>query len=119
MRHKPRKKIYDVYGLNAVLVNVAQNCFKRFQSGHFDVKDELLSGRRLTDKVDTILDKVEQDRYISFHKLVEELGLQHKTVLTDLKKSGYIKQLDNWIPHEITERNVMNSDSHLRFAIET
>ncbi|GBP64040.1 Histone-lysine N-methyltransferase SETMAR [Eumeta japonica] len=36
---------------------VAQNWFKRFQSGNFDVKDEFRSGRPATDKVDAILGK--------------------------------------------------------------
>ncbi|GBP79268.1 hypothetical protein EVAR_98770_1 [Eumeta japonica] len=46
--------------LSFVSVRVAQNWFKRFQSGKFDVKDEPLSGRPVTDKVDVILDKVDR-----------------------------------------------------------
>ncbi|GBP64937.1 hypothetical protein EVAR_41352_1 [Eumeta japonica] len=33
-------------------VRVEQNWFKHFQSGNFDVKDELYSGRPVTDKPD-------------------------------------------------------------------
>ncbi|GBP59852.1 Synaptic vesicle glycoprotein 2B [Eumeta japonica] len=42
-------------------------------SGNFDVKDELHSGPLDTDKVDGILEKVEQGRHISFHNIAEEL----------------------------------------------
>jgi [histone H3]-lysine36 N-dimethyltransferase SETMAR len=102
------KKICDVYGPSAVSVRVAQIWFKRFQSGNFDVKDAPRSGRPITDKMDAIFEKVEQDRHISSYDVAEELGVNHKTVLAHLKKAGYTKKLDIWVPHELTERNLMN-----------
>ena len=57
------KKICDVYGPSAVSVRVAQIWFKRFQSGNFDVKDACRSGRPITDKMDAIIENVEQDRH--------------------------------------------------------
>ena len=75
------KKICDVYGPSAVSVRVAQIWFKRFQSGNFDVKDARRSGRPITDKMDAIFEKMEQDRYISSYDVAEELGIDHKTVL--------------------------------------
>ncbi|GBP24411.1 Tubulin polyglutamylase TTLL5 [Eumeta japonica] len=56
MRHKPRTKFVTISGIN-VSVRVAQNWFKRFHSGNFDVKDEPRSGNPVTDKVDAILEK--------------------------------------------------------------
>ena len=85
------KKICDVYGPSAVSVRVAQIWFKRFQSGNFDVKDARRSGRPITDKMDAIFEKVEQDRLISSYDVAEELGIDHKTVLAHLKKTGYTK----------------------------
>ncbi|KAJ0180942.1 hypothetical protein K1T71_003027 [Dendrolimus kikuchii] len=49
-----------------------------------------------------------QDRHISSYDVAGELGIDHKTVLAHLKKAGYTKQLDIWVPHELTERNLMN-----------
>ncbi|GBP17146.1 hypothetical protein EVAR_17271_1 [Eumeta japonica] len=40
-----------------VSLRVAQNLFKRFQSGNFDIKDEPRSGRPVTDIVDTVLEE--------------------------------------------------------------
>ncbi|GBP42104.1 hypothetical protein EVAR_21108_1 [Eumeta japonica] len=54
--------------------------FRRFQSGNFD---EARSDGPLTDKVDAILESVEQARHISSYNIAEEL-------------------------HELTERNLMN-----------
>ncbi|KAJ0179247.1 hypothetical protein K1T71_004959 [Dendrolimus kikuchii] len=66
------------------------------------------SGRPVTDKIDVIFEKVEQDRHISSYNVAGELGIDHKTVLAHLKKAGYTKKLDIWVPHELTERNLMN-----------
>ncbi|KAL0852079.1 hypothetical protein ABMA28_000324 [Loxostege sticticalis] len=88
----------------AVSVRVAQR-FKSFQSGNFDVKD---ARRSITDKINAIFEKVEQDRHISSYDVAEELGIDHKTVLAHLKKTKYTKNLDIWVPHELTERNLMN-----------
>ncbi|XP_043502668.1 histone-lysine N-methyltransferase SETMAR-like isoform X2 [Polistes fuscatus] len=66
------KRICDVYGHDAVSVRVAQSWFKRFQSGNVDVKDAPRSGRPITEKVDEILEKVEQDRHISSHDIGDE-----------------------------------------------
>ncbi|CAH2216963.1 jg20785 [Pararge aegeria aegeria] len=61
--------------------------------------------------MDAIFEKVEQDRHISSYttyNVAEELGIDHKTVLEHLKITGYTKKLDIWVPHELTERNLMN-----------
>ncbi|GBP57351.1 Putative uncharacterized protein FLJ37770 [Eumeta japonica] len=86
-----RDKTCDVYGPDAMSVRVAQNWYKRFQSDHFDVKDQPRSGRPVTEQVDAILEKVKQNRHISSYDLAEELRIDHKTVLTYLKKAGYTK----------------------------
>ncbi|KAJ0177787.1 hypothetical protein K1T71_006660 [Dendrolimus kikuchii] len=86
------KKICDVYGPNAVSVRLAQIWFKRFQSGNFDIKNARRSGRPVTDKIDAIFEKVEQDRHISSYDVAGELEIDHKTVLAHLKKLGTQKR---------------------------
>ncbi|GBP45226.1 Histone-lysine N-methyltransferase SETMAR [Eumeta japonica] len=98
------KKKYDVFGPNSLSVRVAQNWFKRFESGYFDVKDEPRSGRSVTDKVGVILVKVEQDQRISSYDLAEELSIDHQTGFTYFKKAGHTKKFDTWVPHELTEK---------------
>ncbi|GBP33690.1 hypothetical protein EVAR_16728_1 [Eumeta japonica] len=61
-------------------------------SRKYDVKDEPRSGRLVIDKVNAIFEKVEQWRHISSYDLAEELGIDHKTVLTDFKKSWIYKK---------------------------
>ncbi|CAH2098817.1 unnamed protein product [Euphydryas editha] len=50
----------------------------------------------------------EENFHISSYNKAEEDRIDHKTVLTHLKKSGYTKKLDICMPHEPTERNLMN-----------
>ncbi|GBP21115.1 Histone-lysine N-methyltransferase SETMAR [Eumeta japonica] len=66
------------------------------------------SGRPVSDKVDVILEKEEQDRHISSKEIAEELKIDHNAVLTHLKKAGDTKRLDTWVRHELTKRNLMN-----------
>ncbi|GBP46258.1 hypothetical protein EVAR_30387_1 [Eumeta japonica] len=58
---------------------------------NFDIKDEPRSGRPVMDKVDAILEKVEQDRHISSYDIADELRIDHKTVLSHLKKAKHTK----------------------------
>ncbi|KAJ0171056.1 hypothetical protein K1T71_013255 [Dendrolimus kikuchii] len=94
--------------MDLISVRVAQIWFKRFQSGNFDIKDARCSSRPVTDKTDAIFEKVEQDRHISSYDVAKKLRIDHKTVLVHLKTAGYTKKLDIWVPHELTERNLMN-----------
>ena len=71
------------------------------------MKDEVCSGRTVTDKISAIFKKVEQDLHISSYDIAEELDVDYKTVLRHLRRSGYQKQLNIWVPHDLTERNLM------------
>ncbi|GBP06173.1 hypothetical protein EVAR_3539_1 [Eumeta japonica] len=75
MRHKLRKKIVsfiDIW-LNAVLIKVAQNWFKRFQSGNFDIEWNLGLVDLLRIQPMRFWKKVKQDRHINSYNISEEL----------------------------------------------
>ena len=101
-------EICEVYGDDAVSVRVAQQWFARFRSGNFDVKDAPRSGRPIVEKVDEIMEKIDQDRHISCHDIAKALNIHHQTVLNHLKKAGYKKKLDVWVPHELSVKNLMD-----------
>ena len=62
-------------------------------SENFSVKDEVCSGRPVTDKISAIFEEVEQDRYISSYDIAEEQDVDHKTDLRHLRNSGYKKKI--------------------------
>lgn len=102
------EKICAVYGDTALSKSAARKWFARFRSGNFDVKDAPRSGRPAFEKVDEILEKVDQDRHISSHDIALELNIHHQTVLNHLEKAGYKKKLDVWVPHDLTVKNLLN-----------
>jgi len=52
--------------------------------------------------------KVERDKHVSTVEIVRELGIDHKTVLNHLHKTGYKKKFDVWVSHELSVRNMMD-----------
>ena len=62
------------------------------QTSALTMKDARRSGRPITDKMDAIFEKVEQDRHVSSYDVAEELGIDHKTVLAHLKKNWVHKK---------------------------
>jgi len=64
----------------------------------------------ITDKVDEILQLIEQDRHVSCQEIVNalELRINHVIVWNHLKKAGYAKKFDVWVPHELTQRNLID-----------
>ncbi|XP_067206337.1 histone-lysine N-methyltransferase SETMAR-like [Linepithema humile] len=102
-----KEKICRVYGEDALTRQTAANWFRRFRDGNFDIKDAPRSGRSIVENVDEIFQKIEKDRHISSYDIAKELNIDHKTVLGHLRKAGYTKKLDVWVPHDLTLKNVM------------
>ena len=72
---------------------MAQSWFERFQSRNFHVKVHLALADQSSGKVDEIVEKFEQDRYISSLDIGKELNIGHKTVLNRLEKIGHKKKM--------------------------
>ncbi|XP_011069255.1 PREDICTED: histone-lysine N-methyltransferase SETMAR-like [Acromyrmex echinatior] len=102
------RQICEVYGADVVSERRTQEWFVRFCSGNFDVKDRPRSGRPVIEKVDEILQLVKQDRHVSCQEIANALRINHMTVWSHLKKTGYAKKLDVWVPHELTQRNLID-----------
>jgi len=62
------------------------------------------------------MEKIEQDRHVSSHD--KELNIDHKTVLNHLEKSRLKKELDVWVPHDLTEK-FNGSNFYLRVIAKT
>jgi len=73
-----------------------------------NIKDAPRSGRPLTEKVEDTLQLVEQDHHISCQEKAEALNTSHMTVWNHLKKAGYQKKLDIWVPHELAQENLID-----------
>ncbi|GFW28824.1 histone-lysine N-methyltransferase SETMAR [Trichonephila clavipes] len=99
---------------------------KQFQiyaccQGNFDVKDALRTGWPVVKNVDEITKTIEVGRYVSSRSIVQELKINHKTVLNHLRKVGLKKKLDVWVPQHnpTTPKKHNGSNFHLRSLGQT
>ncbi|GFW42844.1 histonelysine Nmethyltransferase SETMARlike [Trichonephila clavipes] len=65
--------------------------------GIFDVKDAPRTDRPVVEKVDKITDIIEVNRHVSSRSIAQELKIDHKTVLSHLRKVGFKKKLHVWV----------------------
>ncbi|GFX70455.1 histone-lysine N-methyltransferase SETMAR [Trichonephila clavipes] len=91
-----------VYCADTVTANYVQFWFRRFRSGIFDVKDAPRIGRPVVENVDKITEIIEVDWNFSSRSIAQELKIDHKTVINHLRKVGFKKKLDVWVPHLLT-----------------
>ncbi|GFV02715.1 putative DD34D transposase [Trichonephila clavipes] len=112
LREKPRK-IPDqvaeiangVYGADTVTANYVQCWFRPLRSGIFNVKDVPRTDKPIVDNVDKITEIIEIDRHVSSRKIAQELKIDHKTVLSHLRKVEFKKKTDmvtgdeNWVTY--------------------
>ncbi|GFS97946.1 histone-lysine N-methyltransferase SETMAR [Trichonephila clavipes] len=98
----------DVFGVDFATVNYVQFWFRRFCSGIFDVKDAPRTGKPVVENIDKITKIIEVYRHVSSRSISQELKIDHKTVLSHLRKVGLKKKLHVWVPHQLTPKNMMN-----------
>ncbi|GFU79961.1 histone-lysine N-methyltransferase SETMAR [Trichonephila clavipes] len=97
-----------VYGADTVTANYVQFWFRRFRSGIFDVKDEPRTGGPVVENVDKSPEIIEVDRHVSSRSIAQELKIDHKAVLSHLRKVVFKKKLHVWVPHQLTPKNMMD-----------
>ncbi|GFW89240.1 mariner Mos1 transposase [Trichonephila clavipes] len=91
--------------------NYVNFCFRRFRSGIFDVKDAPRTDRPVVENVVKITELIEVDRYVSSRSIAQQLKIDHKTVLSHLRKVGFKKKLHVWVSHQLTPKNMMDQIS--------
>ncbi|GFU49797.1 histone-lysine N-methyltransferase SETMAR [Trichonephila clavipes] len=100
-------EIVNVYGADAVIANYVQFRFRQFHSGIFDVKDAPLTGKPVVENIDKNTEIIKVDRRVS-RSIAQELKIDHKTVLNHLRKVGFKKKLNVWVPDQLTPKNMMD-----------
>ncbi|GFX93582.1 histone-lysine N-methyltransferase SETMAR [Trichonephila clavipes] len=108
MQAKVAEIVNDVYGADTVTANYVQFRFRRFRSGIFDVKDAPRVGRPVVENVDKITEIIEVDWPVSSRSIAQKLKIDHKTVLSHLRKVGFKKKLHVGVPYQLTPKNMMN-----------
>ncbi|XP_017765117.1 PREDICTED: histone-lysine N-methyltransferase SETMAR-like [Eufriesea mexicana] len=102
-----QKNLCCLWTPNIVSNATAKRWFQRFRSGHMNVEDATHSGRPIVENFDKIMEIVESDRHASTYSITQELKISQKTVWNHLHKAGLKKKLDVWVPHELTQKNLL------------
>ncbi|GFU22182.1 histone-lysine N-methyltransferase SETMAR [Trichonephila clavipes] len=97
-----------VYVADTVTANYVQFWFRRFRSGIFDVKDAPRTSRPVVENVDKITEIIEVYQHVSSRSIDKELKIDRKTVLSHLSKVGFKKKLHVWVPHQLTQKIMMD-----------
>ncbi|GFV69425.1 histone-lysine N-methyltransferase SETMAR [Trichonephila clavipes] len=103
--------VNDIYGADTVTVNYVQFWFHRLRSVTFDVKDSPHIGRPFVENIDKITEIIEVDRHVCSRRIIQELKINHQTVLNHLRKVGLKKKLAVRVPYQLTPKNMMDQIS--------
>uniref|UniRef100_A0A5S6R2Y8 HTH_48 domain-containing protein n=1 Tax=Trichuris muris TaxID=70415 RepID=A0A5S6R2Y8_TRIMR len=97
------RKINMAFGNDTVDESTARRWFRKFRSGNESLEDNDLIWRPSDIDEDQLRAIVEEDPRRSTSDIAEKLGVQKTTVSRHLQQLGKRKKLDQWIPHELTE----------------
>lgn len=100
-------KIIAVYGKDIIKLRTCQKWFKKFRTGNFSLQDEARSGRPINIIKDDLKALIDDDRHISVRQLAEILHSSKTSIADRLRKLGYSKKLDVWVPHHLTESQLL------------
>lgn len=100
------KKIYRLYGDDALTERVCQKWFAKFRSGNFSMNDASRSGRSTEIESDDIKAIVDVNPTQTVREIATRLKISHTSVEKHLHKIGYVSRLNVWVPHKLTEANL-------------
>ncbi|XP_066253847.1 uncharacterized protein [Euwallacea similis] len=82
-------------------------CFAKFRSGDFDIDDASRSGRPTEINSSDVKAIVESDPSQSVREIATKLNISHTSVEKHLHQLGYVSRLNVWVPHQLTEANLI------------
>ena len=113
-----KKEIYDVYSDRSITVQIVRNWFRRFRNGNFNLKDEDLSGCPSTTDTDLIKAYLDEYPRFSVREIADALNIPQTTIHEHLTNLGYVNRYEMWVPHQLTESNLLNRISTCDLLIQ-
>ena len=107
--------INNAFGPGTANEHIVQWLLKKLWKGDEILEDEELSVRPLEVDNDQLKAVTEADPLTTIHYVAEELNIDHSMVTQHLKQIGKVKNLNKWMPHELTE-NKKKKSSLLSFV---
>ena len=107
----------------APLRTMVYKYYQRFQTGHFDLEDDIREGcpvlhstQETVSKVKEIMDK---DRQITIRELVLSTGISYGTLNTVIRDQLHMRKLCcRWVPHQLKQQHLDSRIEFSRFMLE-
>ncbi|XP_032467124.1 nucleotide triphosphate diphosphatase NUDT15 isoform X1 [Phocoena sinus] len=103
-----QKKICAVYGEDAVTERTCQKWFAKFRAGDFSLDDAPRSGRPVEVDSDQIETLIESNRRYTTREIADILKISKSSVENHLHQLGYMNRFDVWVPHKLSEKNLLD-----------
>ena len=85
-----------------------QKWFVKFHDGHFSLDDAPQSGRPVevdSDQIETLIEK--NQRYTT-QETADILKISKSSVENHWHQLGYVNHFDVWVPHRLSEKNLLD-----------
>ena len=105
------KMFCAVYGEGAVTDWICQKQFAKFHTGDFSLDDVSRLGRPVevdSDQIETI---IENNQCHTMREIADILKISKSSVENHLHQLGYVNRLDVWVPHKLSEKNLLDRTS--------
>lgn len=103
-----QKKICAVYGKNTVNERTCQKWFAKFRAGDLSLNDAPRSGRPVEVDSDQIKTLLENNQRYTMREIANILKISKTSVENYLHQLGYVSRFDVWLPHELSEKNLLD-----------
>lgn len=101
-------KICAVYGQDTTSDRTVRRWYERFRDGGDDVADRPRSGRPPVVESSQICDLVDSNSHLTLRDIALMLNISHEAVRLHLMRAEYVNRADVWVPHALSERNMMD-----------
>ena len=103
-----QKKICAVYGEGAVIDRTCQKWFVQFRAGDFLLDDAPRSGRPVEVDSNQIETLIEKNQCYTTWEIANILKISQSSVENHLHQLGYVYCFDVWVPHKLSEKNLLD-----------
>ena len=103
------RDINAVFGNGTISKSQCREWFARFKSGDTSLEDKPGRGRVSDFDDQALLAAVEEDESLTTRMLAETFDVSHVTIISRLKKLGMVWKLAGWVPHELSDHQLLES----------
>uniref|UniRef100_A0A1I7XPH6 HTH_48 domain-containing protein n=1 Tax=Heterorhabditis bacteriophora TaxID=37862 RepID=A0A1I7XPH6_HETBA len=106
------KSICSVLSEGVLSHRTCRYWFRSFKAGDFDVSDRQCFRTPETSKTGALEALLDENPSETQEELAEQLGVDKATVSRRLHEMGKIRELEKWVPHELSEDSIGASSTY-------